>query len=148
MDVRDDGNVLLVRLAPGDEVMASLKAACERHGVQGGMIFGIGALNRAEILTGARTDRLDPGLEEIRGPIEIGAATGNVSLKEGEVYLHLHVCLGLMKDKARGGAGPEKSYNTHLVEGTVSLTGSFFIYKTDPIRRKFEEPQGMWVWDL
>ncbi len=148
MKVRDDGAVLLVRFEPGEEIVSGLKEACRRHGVKGGMISGIGALSRAKVLVAASARRLKPEFEEIAGPIEIGAATGNVSLKEGEVLVHLHACLGLMKDSEAGSSGPTGSWNTHLAEGVVSLTGLFFILKTKEIASRFHEATGMWVWDI
>jgi hypothetical protein len=49
METRQFGKKIIVRLDPGDEVVASLMAVCLEYDVQLGTISGIGAVNRAVV---------------------------------------------------------------------------------------------------
>ncbi|MFH1587420.1 MAG: DUF296 domain-containing protein [Candidatus Diapherotrites archaeon] len=147
METKKSGNTVLVRLDKGDELISSLERACEENGVEGGMVFGLGALSSMKIITAASTNKLAPEFEEIKGPIEIASATGNVSKKEGKVFVHLHASLGLMRDVDSGNS-ESQSYNTHISEGIISLTGEFYIIPTEKLERKLNKDTNMFIWDL
>jgi len=143
------GRLFAVKFGPGEEVVSGLEQACDRHGITSGVVWGIGALKEAELITAASTGRLNPKTERIEGPIEVACAHGNVSLKEGKPFVHLHAALSLLADnekKERPGA--KKTLATHIVRGVVSLTGEFFILEAGEIRRQIDERIKMFVWKL
>ena len=63
---------------------------------------------------------------------EITALIGNVSTKDGELYLHIHATLGDDKGLAHGG---------HLNEAVVSATCELFIRKLDMVIERKADPK-------
>ena len=65
---------------------------------------------------------------------------GNVSQKDGEVYLHLHASFADAKGQVIGG---------HLNEAVISVTGEIWIDPADGcIGRRVDEKTGLNVWDF
>ncbi|MEM3030099.1 MAG: DUF296 domain-containing protein [Candidatus Micrarchaeia archaeon] len=141
------GRLIAVRFEPGEELVEGLARACAVHGIRSGAVWGIGALKEAELITAASTERLNPKTETIRGPVEL-AAHGNVSLKEGKPFVHLHAALSLLADNDKRQRRGARTLATHISRGVVSLTGEFFILETGEIRRRLDEKIKMFVWKL
>ena len=72
------------------EIAAALAAFCDEKGIRGGAVYGIGAINEAtfRFLDPATKQYVDKTFAE---QMEITNLTGNISEKDGQVYLHLHV---------------------------------------------------------
>lgn len=72
------------------EIMAALAAFCQSQHILAGSITGIGAISEAtfRFLDPATKKYVDKTFEE---QMEITNLTGNISAKEGEVYLHVHL---------------------------------------------------------
>ena len=112
------GRVIAVRLKPGTDVLLGLQEACERNGINNGVILSaIGSLqdphfcNPVELPTKAGY-----GYGEtlhLTGPIELTSASGIICHDdEGNTNLHVHMTLTDRHGNAHGG---------HLVEGTKVL---------------------------
>ena len=133
------GRVIAVRLKPGTDVLLGLQEACERNGINNGVILSaIGSLkdphfcNPVELPTKAGY-----GYGEtlhLTGPIELTSAAGIICHDdEGNTNLHVHVGLSDRHGNAHGG---------HLVEGTkVLLTVDVVIAEIEGVvmGRKFNE---------
>ncbi|MFW6386971.1 MAG: PPC domain-containing DNA-binding protein [Bacillota bacterium] len=71
----------------------------------------------------------------LAGDHEVTSLKGNVSRKDGEVYLHLHITLANEEYNAYGG---------HLNSATVSDTCEVFVRELDgDIGRKFDQGVGL-----
>ena len=112
------GRVIAVRLKPGTDVLLGLQEACERNGINNGVILSaIGSLqdphfcNPVELPTKAGY-----GYGEtlhLTGPIELTSASGIICHDdEGNTNLHVHMTVTDRHGNAHGG---------HLVEGTKVL---------------------------
>ena len=112
------GRVIAVRLKPGTDVLLGLQEACERNGINNGVILSaIGSLqdphfcNPVELPTKAGY-----GYGEtlhLTGPIELTNASGIICHDdEGNTNLHVHMTVTDRHGTAHGG---------HLVEGTKVL---------------------------
>lgn len=112
------GRVIAVRLKPGTDVLLGLQEACERNGINNGVILSaIGSLqdphfcNPVELPTKAGY-----GYGEtlhLTGPIELTNASGIICHDdEGNTNLHVHLTVTDRHGTAHGG---------HLVEGTKVL---------------------------
>ena len=132
--------VVAIRLEKGEEVVSSIEKACAEQEIRTGLVFGIGALSECTLFASNSAQRLEPNAKELKGPIELASALGNITLKEGKPYLHMHVSLGLADHSALAG---------HLKRGIISLTGEFFILEcTTRLSRKREESLGMDIIDI
>lgn len=143
------GRLIAVKFEPEEEIIGGLERVCATHSIRSGVIWGIGALREAELITAASTKRLNPQTDVLRGPIEIACAHGNVSLKNGKPAVHLHATLSLLADNDAGQRpGVKKTLSTHIARGIVSLTGEFFILETGALSRELDERIKMFVWKL
>jgi predicted DNA-binding protein with PD1-like motif len=102
----------VVRLDPGEEIIATLRefAAAERIGC--GLISGLGAVGDPELGYYARRTG-EYVRQVVAGEFEILSLTGNVSELEGTPFPHCHIVIGDDAFGARGG---------HLFRGTVTVT--------------------------
>lgn len=110
------GDVIAVALTSGDEVIESLKKVCITEKVNSGVISGIGATNFAEIglLNG---DKRTYTKRIVSEDIEISNLTGNITKKEGEIYVHLHGTL----------TGIDKAFGGHIFTCRISAVADIFI---------------------
>jgi len=103
--------ITFIRFDIGEEFPKTLADWCEREKVSGAaVVAGIGMLKDMEI---GRYDGETYRKERISPPSEILSLQGNVSMKEGASFVHLHVSLADEDLNARGG---------HLFKGTVAMT--------------------------
>jgi predicted DNA-binding protein with PD1-like motif len=105
----DAGKELIVRLKSDTELIRSITELARNRGIAAGSFAAIGALKRARL---AYFDQKDYEYREIaiETPHEMASCIGNVSLKDGEPFIHAHVVLADETGNTRAG---------HLVEGIV-----------------------------
>jgi predicted DNA-binding protein with PD1-like motif len=126
---------ILVRLDPGDEIVDSLTRICQAEDVHLACVNGLGAANDVTI------GIFSPGVKkyatvDYRDDYEISALTGNVTRKDGEVYLHLHITIGNpTKDEVHAG---------HLSRAVISATSEIFLQVwSGEVGRKFSDKIGL-----
>lgn len=92
------------------EIMAALSAFCSEMEIYAGSISGIGAVSEAtfRFLDPATKQYVDKTFSE---QMEITNLTGNISIKDGSPYLHVHVTAGRRDYTCIGG---------HLLEAKVN----------------------------
>ena len=75
------------------EIMTALAAFCKEKEIYAGSVSGIGAVSEAtfRFLDPATKQYVDQTFSE---QMEITNLTGNISIKDGESYLHVHVTAG------------------------------------------------------
>ena len=88
MEFQKFADTYVVRLDKGEEIIASLQKLCETEQIALASVTGIGAADHAVV------GLYDVGQRqyhktELNGPMEITSLMGNVTQKEGAVYLHL-----------------------------------------------------------
>ena len=123
-------NVFIVRLDVGEEILSSLTELCSQEKITAGTISGIGAANYADIGLYEVAKRKYHGtiLEE---EMEIASLNGNISRKEGKVYLHLHAAFANKQGQIFGG---------HLRSARISATADIYIHTVPAkIERVFDE---------
>ena len=133
------GSIYFVRLDPGEKVMASLRALCERDKIGAGFFEGLGAVTEAEI---AHFDPAshDYGATHILDPCEVVSLTGNITVVDGKPSIHAHIALGDREFRVRGG---------HLREAVVSATVEITLTRLfEDIGRKRDPKTGLFVLDL
>jgi hypothetical protein len=111
----------LLRLERGEEIHESFVRFAEEHGLKGGVVQGLGAVENAE-LGYYDLDRRAYDRREVPERTEILSLNGNLCRRDGKPFLHAHVILMREDGSLVGG---------HLFRGTVSVTGEFAIGQTD-----------------
>ena len=133
------GRVIALRLQPGTDVLLGVQEACERNGINNGVILSaIGSLNGVQYCNPVELPtKAGYGYGEIlhlTGPIELTNASGIICHDdEGNTNLHVHISLSDRHGNAHGG---------HLVEGTkVLLTVDVILAEIEGLvmGRKFDE---------
>jgi len=106
------GNKVVVRIDKGEEIVDALKTICKKLDIKLGSIVGIGATDKVTIgLLNTKTKKYQE--KEFTGDHEIAPLVGNITMMNGEVYLHLHVTMCNVEHKAVGG---------HLTSAVISAT--------------------------
>ena len=100
------GRMVVAKLSPGEDLIESVQGLAERENVQSGVFFVIGTLSQAHFYFYAPKPR--PVLLE--EPLEIISCVGNISLREGEPFVHAHISVSDSKYLCYGG---------HLLEGSL-----------------------------
>lgn len=133
-----DGKAAFVRLARGSELLESLNEAAAKLGIDAGTLQIVGAVE--ELVVGYyRQDTKEYETHTYSEPHEISGGVGNVSLKDGEPFVHIHVT---------GSGADGRAVAGHLMPGTrVFLIEAYFRRLDGPApERRFEEDLGLAVW--
>jgi predicted DNA-binding protein with PD1-like motif len=111
------GDVIVVTLAPGEEIMASLLETAAAHKITGGTLTGLGSTSEVEV------SFFDPVKKEylprlFKEPMEIGSLVGNFSRIDGEPHVHAHITV----------SGPELiAFTGHLKRGVVGTGCEIYV---------------------
>ena len=139
MESKRIGNFHILRLDPTEEIVASIRAYCKEHSVKLATVSAIGAVNEVRIGLFDPTTKTYSA-QDMTGNFEIVALSGNVSVMDDGVYLHLHIGVGDEDHNMHGG---------HLERAIVSATCEVFIHAIDgKVNRAFDEQIGLNILDL
>ncbi|MGQ0612535.1 MAG: PPC domain-containing DNA-binding protein [Planctomycetaceae bacterium] len=131
MQTLSDGDVIVLALAEGEEIVACLLEAAAAHGVEGGFVTGIGSVKEAQLAF------FDPRKKEYLPrsfvePMEIGHLAGNLSTLEDQPHAHIHITL----------AGSDMiSFTGHLVRGVVGTACEICVRKMKKGIRRVKDPE-------
>jgi predicted DNA-binding protein with PD1-like motif len=133
------GRAFLERLPSDADLCDAIRNAFLAADIKTGTFTAVGAVKRAVIGYYDQTARCYVN-KEIVQPAEILCCTGNVTEKDGALFVHAHITLSLEDGKAFGG---------HLSEGTVifacELSGIEFL--GEQARRAFDSATGLNLWE-
>jgi uncharacterized protein len=126
----DDGAAAFVSLARGEDLLVGLGDAIGALGVEAATLQVIGGLEEATL------GYFDPQAGEYRtlttGHVEIAAGLGNVSIRDGSPFIHLHLVVSEPDGGCRGG---------HAMEGCRAFVVEAYLRKLDgqaPVRTQVE----------
>jgi len=134
MEYRQFKDKYIVRLQRREEIIESLTKLCKENDIKLGRVTAIGATNKVKIgLFNVETKEYHS--TELEGDMEITNLSGNISRKDGEVYLHLHITLCDKNNRAFGG---------HLNMAVISATCEMIIDVIDGyVDREFDDEVGL-----
>jgi predicted DNA-binding protein with PD1-like motif len=116
---RNNGRAV-IRFDIGEQFPEILAEWCEKERIESAVIVaGIGMLENIEI---GRYDGKEYSKVMVEPSSEILSLQGNVSMKEGKPFVHLHVSLADEDMSVKGG---------HLFNGTVSMTIELVMLELD-----------------
>jgi len=112
MNYKQFNNKVVIRVDKGEELVDCLKMICKKLDIKLGSIVGIGSTDKVTIgLLNTKTKKYQS--KEFTGDHEITLLIGNITIMNGEVYLHLHITICNIEHKAIGG---------HLSSAIISAT--------------------------
>jgi predicted DNA-binding protein with PD1-like motif len=128
------------RIPHGSDLLNSLTDFVKEKGIKLGRLQMIGAVQRAVAgFYDSEAEKYENFVFE--KPMEVLSFTGNVSLKDGQPFIHAHITLGDEKGQSFGG---------HLMEGTTVFAAEFIIqeFEGEDLERKFDKTTGLALWDI
>ena len=134
MEYKRIGSKIIFRLEMDEGLMESTQRIATVENVKLASINGIGACSKIEM------GYIDLSIKEyvfktFEGNLEILQATGNITLKDGEPFPHIHISVANEECKAFGG---------HLNEAIISATFEGIMQIMDhEINREFNEDLGL-----
>jgi len=133
----DPSRDLMVRLKHDADLVQSITELAGSKAIEAGSFTAIGALKRARL---AYYDQRNHEYREIRidSPHEMASCTGNISLKDGKPFAHIHVVLADETGNTKAG---------HLLEGIVFAAEVHLCPLKGPkLERKHDEATGLSLW--
>jgi predicted DNA-binding protein with PD1-like motif len=139
MKFNQSGNTFFLYIEKDEPVYRSIIEFCKNHHIKNGKITGIGAVKNAEI--GAYNQKTKAYTKNtFRNTLELVSLTGNITIKDGEPFLHAHVVLGNQDSELVGG---------HLFEMTIAVVGEFILETINTtIKRSMDPDIELATWDL
>ncbi len=132
MEYCKSGSLYIVRIDRGEEVISSLTEFCKKEKILSGQITGLGATDKVVIgLYSVATGEYRK--TKLIGEMEITSLIGNISSKDGEPYLHIHINV----------CNPEMQiFGGHLNECHISATCELVVTPGDKkIERRLDAAQ-------
>ncbi len=130
MEYKRFDNVVFVRIDRGEEVISSLKTVCENESIRLASVSAIGAT--ADFTVGVLdVDTKEYIANDFSGNHEIVSLCGNVTVKGGEFYAHLHMSAADEKGNVVGG---------HLNRAVISATCEMVVNVSDGTVERQSDP--------
>ena len=121
MDYKKNGNLIVSRLFPDENINVELKNICKKCDLKSAVVLsGIGQLY--DVKLGYFKEKGDYSPELFNEPLELLVLTGNICVNNSDHVLHLHAVLGDENKKAIGG---------HFIDGKVKVTAELIIMQLD-----------------
>lgn len=116
------GSIYMGRLKKGTDIIRSIEEFCAQKNIRAAWVNVIGALDRATI-SYYDQEKHEYFHRKLNGEYEIASCSGNVSLKDGYPFAHLHIVLSDTDFHAFGG---------HLWPESVSVfAAEYVIFELD-----------------
>jgi len=126
--MRDIEGVFIFRIPEGKELVKEIEKFASENDIKCGGVMVIGALKNARI--GYYDPKMKKYIEmDVDEQVELLSAIGNISLKEGKVFLHLHAVLGKRDFSVVGG---------HLIKGEVFVAEVIIQKFSGKLERKLD----------
>ncbi len=139
MQYRRFGDTYAVRIDFGEEITACLRELAGKENIRLGQVSAIGAADHAEIGVYDLEEKAYHR-EELNGFMEITCLAGNITVMDGEPYIHLHATLADQQHAVHGG---------HVIGMRVGATCEMFVKALDgEAGRQRDEKLGINLWQL
>ncbi|HEY4214775.1 MAG TPA: DUF296 domain-containing protein [Steroidobacteraceae bacterium] len=114
-------HVFEVRFAAGDEILSGLYDLVAKHRITAGHITGIGGLAPGALLGWGTPDGHGFKKIEIADKTEIVSLLGDISVRNGQPYVHVHMIVASADGSTKGG---------HLLEARVAPVAELTVVAT------------------
>ncbi|HHY60461.1 MAG TPA: DNA-binding protein [Clostridia bacterium] len=133
------GKVAACKVDVGRDLLDAVEELRAEAGITHGQVEMIGALRRAVLGYYDQQKREYKNIE-INRPVEIVSGIGNISLRDGKPFAHIHLCVSDEEGRCFGG---------HLMPGTEVFAGEIFIREIEvdpPLKREYDDATGLYLW--
>lgn len=129
---------ILGQLPYGSDLLDAMTQLVQKENIRLGRISGIGATTHAVVaFYDQNTKKYNP--LEFPGGLEILNLQGNVSMRDGKPFVHIHLILGDPQGNVFGG---------HLLQGTKLFACEVTVdeLEGDELVRAHDERTGLYLW--
>ena len=132
------GRNFLGRLPKDQDLITAIEATCLKHGVQTAVFSIIGSVTAATLGAYDQTQQVYVTFKKSE-PMEIISCSGNVSLKDGKLFVHAHAVLADMRGNTVGG---------HVFSETTIYAGEMDLRELlgPQLERQHDAPTGLYLW--
>ena len=136
-----ENRVLIGRFGFEDDLLAALTGLCKNEGIRLGVFSVIGALTRARLGYYDQKAKKYVDCVDLEKKLEITSCTGNISLKDNDIFVHAHVTLADHEGRCYGG---------HLMPGAVIFAAEYCVRElTGGELNRVHDPQtGLNLWRI
>ncbi|MFA4857794.1 MAG: PPC domain-containing DNA-binding protein [Candidatus Margulisiibacteriota bacterium] len=129
----------LGRFECGDDLFGALTDFCKAQNIKLGVFSLVGAVKKAKLGHYNQQEKKYSDCIELSQKLEIASCMGNISLKDGEIFVHAHIVLADWDGKAYGG---------HLMPGTEIFAAEYNIqeYGGRELHRVKDDVTGLPLW--
>lgn len=139
MKVKRIENTFVVRLEIGDEIIDSLSNLSVQENIKAATVQGLGAVDKIDIGYYSTEDKIYH-TAEYNKQMEMITLNGNISVKDGEPYLHLHAAFSDERYSMIAG---------HLNKAYISITAEIFVTVLNgEINRTVSKQTGLNIFDI
>ncbi len=126
------------QLPNGADLYESLTKIVREEDITLARIVAIGATSHAVVAYYDQDAKKYMNME-FTGGMEILTCSGNVSLRDGKPFVHIHILLGDRQGRVFGG---------HVMPGTKVFACELFIdqFEGEELQRSFDEQTGLHLW--
>lgn len=134
------GRALLGRMERGEDLLDRFHDLAAGAQIRLGSIQAIGALEEARLAVYLQ-DKKEYVTIEIKEPSEVTSLLGNISLKDGRIFCHLHAALSLEDGRTLGG---------HVLQGCRIFALEFAVREWigEGFHRTLDSDTGLSLWNL
>lgn len=132
--------IITGKLPHSKDLIKSITEVCVGKNIRIASLQLIGAVKNATVGFYDQTKKEYMSISYTE-PLEIISSFGNVSIKDGNIFVHLHVTLSGKSGAAYGG---------HLMSPTEIFACEYSITELDgeELVRKYDEVTGLYLWDI
>ncbi|MEA2081355.1 MAG: PPC domain-containing DNA-binding protein [Elusimicrobiota bacterium] len=123
-------------LKHGADLKAEIKRICAEEKIETGWFNVVGALEKLSV-SFYDQEKKTYGKFEINEPREVSSCMGNVSLVDGEIFVHAHINVADVKGAVRGG---------HLEESVIFAAEAVIFPSAEIKERVFDSVTGLKLW--
>lgn len=133
------GRIFIGRLPFRADLLEALHALCREHDIRLGVFSVIGAVKEAKLGYYIQDEKRYVECVHLEKKLEITCCTGNISLKDDNIFIHAHVTLADHEGNCYGG---------HLMAGSRIFAAEYCITElTGGILERTEDPRtGLSLW--
>lgn len=130
-------NKIMLRIDKGEYINKTILDVASFYNLKFGWINGLGAIMDPEL--GYYDLKNKEYIKKtIIGEFELTSLIGNLTLKEGDLFVHSHITFSDINFNAYGG---------HLFDCKIAVAGEFLIFRSPTeINRKYDDEIGLYTW--
>lgn len=131
-------NIYVVRLEKDENIVESLKKFAKENNIKAAMVNGIGAVTDTKIgIYDIESKKYNETI--FSDNYEITSLTGNITTKDNEPYMHLHINFSGQDYICYGG---------HFIEGKVTITAEIIVTEIEGNLNRYLDEVGINLIDV